>query len=65
VTKSVLSILVGIAIDEGFLRLDEKLSEVFPEEFDEKVDPLARDITVRDLLTMTDGFEAGGWVISR
>jgi CubicO group peptidase (beta-lactamase class C family) len=30
VTKSVLSILVGIAIDEGFLRLDEKLSEVFP-----------------------------------
>jgi CubicO group peptidase (beta-lactamase class C family) len=61
VTKSVLSILVGIAIDEGFLRLDEKLSEVFPEEFDEKVDPLARDITVRDLLTMTDGFEAGGW----
>ena len=59
VTKSVLSILVGIAIDEGFLRLDEKLSEVFPKEFDEKVDPLARDITVRDLLTKTEGFEEG------
>jgi CubicO group peptidase (beta-lactamase class C family) len=61
VTKSVLSILVGIAIDEGFLRLDEKLSEVFPEEFDEKVDPLARDITVRDLLTKTEGFDEGVW----
>ena len=61
VTKSVLSILVGIAIDEGFLRLDEKLSEIFPEEFDENVDPLARDITVRDLLTKTEGFEEGGW----
>lgn len=61
VTKSVLSILVGIAIDEGFLRLDEKLSEVFPEQFDESVDPLARDITVRDLLTKTEGFaETGG-----
>jgi len=61
VTKSVLSILVGIAIDEAFLRLDEKLSEVFPEEFDENVDPRARDITVRDLLTKTEGFEEGGW----
>jgi CubicO group peptidase (beta-lactamase class C family) len=61
ITKSVLSILVGIAIDEGFLRLDEKLSEVFPEEFDENVDPLAREITLRDLLTKTEGFEEGGW----
>jgi CubicO group peptidase (beta-lactamase class C family) len=60
VTKSVLSILVGIAIDEGFLRLDEKLSEVFSEEFDENVDPLARDITVRDLLTKTEGFAETG-----
>lgn len=61
VTKSVLSVLVGIAIDEGYLRLDEKLSEIFPQEFDENVDPLARDITVRDLLTKTEGFEEGGW----
>ena len=61
VTKSVLSILVGIAIDEGFLRLDETLSEVFPEEFDETVDPRARDITVRDLLTKTEGFDEGVW----
>jgi CubicO group peptidase (beta-lactamase class C family) len=56
VTKSVLSILVGIAIDEGYLRLDQKLREVFPEAFDENTDPLARDITVRDVLTKTEGF---------
>lgn len=60
VTKSVLSILVGIAIDEGFLRLDERLSGVFPEEFDESVDPPVRDITVRDLLTKTEGFAQTG-----
>lgn len=60
VTKSVLSILIGIAIDEGYLRLDERLSEVFPEEFDENVDPRARDITVRDLLTKTEGFAQAG-----
>lgn len=56
VTKSVLSILVGIAIDEGYLRLDEKLSEIIPEVFDASVDPLVREITVRDLLTKTEGF---------
>ena len=60
-TKSVLSVLVGIAIDEGYLRLDEKLSEIFPPEFDENVDPLARALQVRDLLTKTEGFEEGGW----
>jgi CubicO group peptidase (beta-lactamase class C family) len=56
VTKSVLSILIGIAIDEGYLRLDQKLSEIFPEAFDENTDPLARDITVADVLTKTEGF---------
>jgi CubicO group peptidase (beta-lactamase class C family) len=56
VTKSVLSILIGIAIDEGYLRLDQKLSEILPDAFDENTDSLAGDITVRDLLTKTEGF---------
>ncbi len=61
ITKSVLSTLVGIAVDEGLLRLDEKLSDIFPREFDEKVDPLTRNITLRNLLTKTEGFEEGEW----
>jgi CubicO group peptidase (beta-lactamase class C family) len=61
VTKSVLSILVGIAIDEGYLRPDERLFEIFPEEFDEFTDPRARDITVRDVLTKTEGFAENVW----
>jgi CubicO group peptidase (beta-lactamase class C family) len=56
VTKSVLSILIGIAIDEGYLRLDEKLSEIFPDAFDENTDSRAAEITVRDVLTKTEGF---------
>jgi CubicO group peptidase (beta-lactamase class C family) len=60
VTKSVLSILVGIAIDKGYLRLDEKLPEVAPDAFDDSVDPRARDITIRDLLTKTEGFAESG-----
>ncbi|HKU05569.1 MAG TPA: serine hydrolase [Bradyrhizobium sp.] len=61
VTKSVLSILVGIAIDEGYLHPNERLFEIFPEEFDEFTDPRARDITVRDVLTKTEGFAENSW----
>jgi len=56
VTKSVLSILVGIALKRGYLRLDEQLSELLPEVSNPAIDPKVRDITVRDLLTMTSGF---------
>jgi len=59
VTKSLLSILIGIAIDAGYLRLDERLGEIFPEAAESSVDPRVRDITVRDLLTMTAGFDVG------
>jgi CubicO group peptidase (beta-lactamase class C family) len=60
VAKSVLSILLGIALDQGYLRLDQKLSELLAEVSEETVDPRVRDITVRDLLTMTSGFDPNG-----
>src|SRR3954452_122516 len=56
VTKSVLSILVGIAIDKGLLRLDQKLPELVAEATEGTIDPRAADITLRDLLTMSSGF---------
>jgi CubicO group peptidase (beta-lactamase class C family) len=56
----VLSILIGIASDEGYLRLDQKLSEIFPEAFDENTDPQAAEITVADVLTKTEGFAETG-----
>jgi CubicO group peptidase (beta-lactamase class C family) len=57
VSKSVLSILVGIAIDKGLMHLDEKLGEILSETLDEGIDPAMREIQVRDLLTMTAGFD--------
>jgi len=56
ITKSLLAILVGTALDKGYLRLDQKLSELLPEVLDPAIDPHVRDITIRDLLTMTSGF---------
>ena len=55
VTKSVTSTLVGIAISEGRLRLNESLSQMLPRYAAEMKPSVAR-VTLRQLLTMTGGF---------
>jgi CubicO group peptidase (beta-lactamase class C family) len=57
VTKSVTSILVGVAIDEGKLRLDQTLGEPLPDLRGEMSDETA-GITLQQLLTMTAGFQS-------
>ena len=57
VTKSVISALVGVALKEDRLEsVDQRLSEFFPEHFSSGTDPRKRQITVENLLTMTNGF---------
>ena len=56
-TKSVVSLLMGIAIGKGFIKSENvPVSEYFPEYFT-KEDNLKSAITIRDLLTMSAGFE--------
>src|SRR4029079_9953630 len=54
VTKSVVSILVGMAIDEGRLRLDQTLADLLPEHVS-VMTPAQRAITLKQLITMTAG----------
>ena len=58
VTKSVTSMLVGIAIDRGSLTdVDQKVLSFFPEYAElENPDERKADITLEHLLTMTPGF---------
>jgi CubicO group peptidase (beta-lactamase class C family) len=59
VTKSVLSLLVGIAHSQGQLPdLDRPIVDVMPELGAVNSDPRARAVTVRHLLTMTAGFQS-------
>jgi Cu-Zn family superoxide dismutase len=55
-TKSVTSTIVGIAIDEGLLTLDQTVGELLPDRIPAEADPRAATVTVRQLLTMTSGF---------
>lgn len=59
VTKSVMSILLGIAIDEGRLRLDQTLSELLTMH-QARMSPDVASITLRQLLTMTAGIADSG-----
>jgi CubicO group peptidase (beta-lactamase class C family) len=70
-SKSVLSILVGIAIDKGYLEgVDQTIEEFFPEYFTTNPDSLKASITIEDLLTMRSGLAStsranyGRWVTS-
>ena len=70
-SKSVISLLVGIALEEGYLKsLDQTLSEFFPEYFAAHPDSVKANITLRNLLTMRSGLQTtsfwnyGRWVVS-
>lgn len=70
-SKSILSLLVGIAIREGFLEgTHQTLGEFFPDYFRENPDSVKESITIRNLLTMRSGLETtsfrnyGRWVLS-
>jgi CubicO group peptidase (beta-lactamase class C family) len=60
--KSVTSLLLGIAIDQGFLKdVDEKAYNFFPEEKAFVTDPLKSRMTIKDLLEMRSGFDCDEW----
>ena len=58
-TKSIVGLLVGIAIDQGKLRLDDTLLSFFPEYTSGKeIDERKKRITIDHLLTMASGLDA-------
>jgi CubicO group peptidase (beta-lactamase class C family) len=57
VTKSVMSALIGIALDKAYLNsVDQKLIEFFPEYITDESDPRKKEISLKNLLTMSAGF---------
>lgn len=57
VSKTFTSIAVGFAIDEGLLKLDDRLVDIFPDKVPEEVSDNLAAITVRSLLTMSCGHD--------
>ena len=60
VTKSITSVLIGIAIDQGFIEsVEQPLLSFFPERTIANLDNNKEKITIENLLTMTSGFSCG------
>ena len=54
VTKSIISILIGIAVDRGYIQsVDQKVLDFFPGYIVRKRENTIQNITVKDMLTMT------------
>lgn len=54
VTKSVVGLLVGIAIDQGFIKnVDQKVLDFFPDYVTKRGEKTIYDVTIRHLITMT------------
>ncbi|MDJ0778142.1 MAG: serine hydrolase [Gammaproteobacteria bacterium] len=71
VSKSIISLLVGIAIEQGHLAgVQQTIGEFFPDYFERRPDAVKAAITIQDLLTMRAGLEStsrrnyGSWVLS-
>jgi len=56
-TKSITSTLIGIACDQGKIKLDNKVVDYFPGNKFDNMDALKKSMTVRDLLTMRSGVQ--------
>jgi CubicO group peptidase (beta-lactamase class C family) len=62
ITKSVFSLLFGIARDQGLIRTDQKLYDYFPAYRSQKNwNPQKDQITLSHLLTMSSGLDCDDW----
>jgi CubicO group peptidase (beta-lactamase class C family) len=59
VTKSVMTTLIGIAGDQGKIKLDQPMLSYFPDRTIANLDTRKKNITVRHLMGMVNGFESG------
>ena len=57
-TKSIVSVLIGIALDQGFIEgVQTPVLEFFPDRTASNLDSDKKSLTLENLLTMTSGFE--------
>lgn len=70
-SKSIISLLIGIALERGILEsVHQPVADFFPEYLNKESDPRKLNITIEDLLTMRSGLKTtsyenyGPWVTS-
>ena len=57
VSKTVLALAAGFAVEEGKISVDDRVTDYFPDRLPENVSDTLSSMTIRHLLTMTCGME--------
>ncbi|MDO4416389.1 MAG: serine hydrolase [Erysipelotrichaceae bacterium] len=57
VTKGVMALLCGIAVDKGYLSIDQKVMDFFPDYKVKRTEKTIYEVTVKHLLTMSAPFK--------
>ena len=65
VSKSIVSLAVGFAIQEGYLSLDDEIKKFVPEEMALQDDENMQSLTVRNMLMMSTAKVEKGWFVAR
>ena len=65
VSKSIVSIAVGFAIQEGYFTLEDEIGKYLPDEMSLQSDENMRGLTVRDMLTMSTAKVEKPWFTAR
>ncbi len=56
-SKSFTSTATGFAVNEGFISVEDKVADFFPNDLPEVVSPFLAEMTIKDLLTMSVGMD--------
>jgi hypothetical protein len=63
-TKSIMSALIGIAIDKGYIQnVNQPITDFFTDKAFANMDDLKKSITLENLLMMASGLRCGGWIV--
>lgn len=62
ISKSFVSIAIGLMADEGLISINDRIADYFPELLPDEVHPYISDMTIRDLLMMATPFNENNYV---
>lgn len=60
-TKSFVSVAIGLLEEDGLLSLDDRIADHFPEKLDGELPPYQKELTVRQMLTMSTSGKTARW----
>ena len=61
VTKSFVSVAIGLCVEDGLISLDDKIIDHFPEKIDTEINEYLTRQTIREMLTMTTTCSPCSW----